>query len=489
MVGWPETSGAEAPPAPSVRPPEPRPAEYRSLHAYATVARIALGLVALTSIVSAVFDADQRELLSGPVSTGELQAAEDRQAVLTLAFFLAVLIAAIFFIAWLRRAYANLRALGVESLRFGTGWAVGAWFVPILNLFRPVQIVNDVWRGSHPYLEDRHGWRDARVPQLIGLWWGAWIVSYVVGTVATFMLEDARRGSEVIDSSYGVAIASDLLTAVAALLGLAVVDRLTARQEAAAARAAGPGGPAVPAPRWLLGRRRLAVAGVLCAAAAGLGALIVAVQPASPLALEAAPELPPASEAPETFSYADDFSDPESGWVVDSDEEASYVYEDGEYRMTVTSPEMTWFSLYGMGVGLDPIRVMADAKLASPATDAGAGLGCFATEDAGYFAEVWGDGYFAIAYDLPDTDELALVADGDAAGAIGAPGETMRLGLTCDSGPPTTISLTVDGRMVDTATHNEGLGAFQLAAFSVSAGTDESTVYFDNVSVSRPSGP
>ena len=161
MVGWPETSGAEAPPAPSVRPPEPRPAEYRSLHAYATVARIALGLVALTSIVSAVFNADQRELLSGPVSTGELQAAEDRQAVLTLAFFLAVLIAAIFFIAWLRRAYANLRALGVESLRFGTGWAVGAWFVPILNLFRPVQIVNDVWRGSHPYLEDRHGWRDA----------------------------------------------------------------------------------------------------------------------------------------------------------------------------------------------------------------------------------------------------------------------------------------------------------------------------------------
>ena len=423
------------------------------------------------------------------MSTGELQAAEDRQAVLTLAFFLAVLIAAIFFIAWLRRAYANLRALGVESLRFGTGWAVGAWFVPILNLFRPVQIVNDVWRGSHPYLEDRHGWRDARVPQLIGLWWGAWIVSYVVGTVATFMLEDARRGSEVIDSSYGVAIASDLLTAVAALLGLAVVDRLTARQEAAAVRAYGSAGPAAPVGRWLFGRRRLAVAGALCAAAAGFAALVVAVQPPRTPTFDAGPETPAADPASAAYSFSDDFSDPASGWVVDEDEQASYAYEDGEYRMIVSSPEMTWFSLVGLGTVVDPIRVEADARLPHPAAaEAAAGLGCFSSEITGYVGEVWSDGYYTIAIDPLDGDQLTVITEGDAADAFGAPRETMRLGLTCDGGAPTTIALTVDGRTIAETTHDQGLGTFQLAALGLSR-NGRGDRLLRRLRVSRPSGP
>ena len=83
-----------------------------------------------------------------------------------------------------------------------------------------------------------------------------------------------------------------------------------------------------------------------------------------------------------------------------------------------------------------------------------------------------------------------MVAEGDAAGAIGAPRETMRLGLTCDSGPPTTIALTVDGRTIDTRRRtNRDSARSSWPRSRVSAGTDESTVYFDNVSVSRPSGP
>ena len=56
----------------------------------------------------------------------------------------------IMFIIWFRRAYQNLVAWGTEGLRFGAGWTVGGWLVPFLNLVRPKQIMNDLWRATDP---------------------------------------------------------------------------------------------------------------------------------------------------------------------------------------------------------------------------------------------------------------------------------------------------------------------------------------------------
>jgi hypothetical protein len=54
----------------------------------------------------------------------------------------------VMFIIWFRRAYRNLEALGKEGLRFEAGWTVGEWLLPILNLVRPKQIMNDLWRAT-----------------------------------------------------------------------------------------------------------------------------------------------------------------------------------------------------------------------------------------------------------------------------------------------------------------------------------------------------
>lgn len=56
------------------------------------------------------------------------------------------------FLAWLHRAYGNLRSLGARQLDSSPGWAVVSFFIPILNLFRPYQIVRETWRHSHPAL-------------------------------------------------------------------------------------------------------------------------------------------------------------------------------------------------------------------------------------------------------------------------------------------------------------------------------------------------
>ena len=41
---------------------------------------------------------------------------------------------------------------GGRRLRYRPWWAVGAWLLPVFSLFRPKQVLNDVWRASDPHL-------------------------------------------------------------------------------------------------------------------------------------------------------------------------------------------------------------------------------------------------------------------------------------------------------------------------------------------------
>ena len=468
--------------------------KYGPLARRASLARAALVLVTLASVVAVVFDVAERSLLarvgSGePVTGGELSASEDRQAAIALVQWGLWILTAIFFIAWLHRAYKNLRPLGIELLRYGPGWAIGAWFVPILNLFRPKQIVNDVWRGSDPKLADRVGWIDGPVPFVFAVWWAAYLADSLVGTVAGRILLDADT-TEDYELSSAVYIAADSLTALAGILAIVVVDMTTARQAARVAAVGGEDHPGARAPRWLRGGRPAAAAAGLCAVAVGAGLLTLAVQPegsdAAPAGALGDTVVQPPFSAPEGFSFTDDFSDPASGWIEQADDEVSYAYENGEYRISSRSADLTWFSLLGLEFALDRIQVEVDARLGTPVSDdSGIGVACLVTELTGYVASIWPDGYYAIQVDPENSDELGLLADGTAPVARAPGADASRIGILCNRGPPTTVTLTLGGRTVAEARHEDGFGSFQGIALVVTPGRAGTTAYFDNLAVRR----
>ncbi len=81
-------------------------------------------------------------------------------------------VAGVVFVAWLFRARRNVGSEAPPPVSstgvprepvLGPGWAIGAWFVPILNLVLPPIVLGDVWRGSRPTA--RPGYR------LIIVWW------------------------------------------------------------------------------------------------------------------------------------------------------------------------------------------------------------------------------------------------------------------------------------------------------------------------------
>ncbi len=104
-------------------------------------------------------------------------------------------LAAIVFISWFGMAYANLGRLGVKNLRWSNGWAVGAWFVPILNLFRPKQIANDIWRGSEPDIEvSSNRWQFGQVTPIIHWWWGLFLLGGFTSYIGGGIVASGYRG-------------------------------------------------------------------------------------------------------------------------------------------------------------------------------------------------------------------------------------------------------------------------------------------------------
>jgi Domain of unknown function (DUF4328) len=97
----------------------------------------------------------------------------------TFVFFLVspflFLIQIILFCFWIHRANSNARALGAERMSFTPGWSVGWFFVPIMNIFRPYQVVREIWNSSGPSADS--GGNDVSAPIVIKVWWGLWLIS------------------------------------------------------------------------------------------------------------------------------------------------------------------------------------------------------------------------------------------------------------------------------------------------------------------------
>jgi hypothetical protein len=138
-------------------------------------------------------------------------------------------VAGVCFIGWFHSAYGNLRQLGSTSLRYGRGWAIGAWFVPILSLVRPKKMANDIWRGSDPSRAGEQAEWSGPVSPLLHWWWGAWLLAGLL-TIGSRSERSGASGLQAIKSATGAAIAAEVVSIVAAVLAIAVVCTVSARQ-------------------------------------------------------------------------------------------------------------------------------------------------------------------------------------------------------------------------------------------------------------------
>jgi hypothetical protein len=163
---------------------------------------------------------------------------KDEVAVRTGAFRVTSQLDALVFIAssvvwlvWLYKSYASLTHLGARRTRHTPGWAVFVWFVPVLNLFVPFQVVRELWLRSAVLNATEPDWGEQIL--LISGWWALWLLSNLAGLVA-----GAQRFLGIRDPTtvFEVILATQILHACAAILAIMVVRRIASFQHHALAQ-------------------------------------------------------------------------------------------------------------------------------------------------------------------------------------------------------------------------------------------------------------
>jgi hypothetical protein len=143
-------------------------------------------IVLLLEIVSLISGYLQYDLLQtvakgGDISMEVADSNDTREQIIGVIYMIVFVISAVTFIQWFRRAYFNLHTK-VNHLSQTEGWAAGSWFVPIISLYRPYQIMKELYKETKELLTKK-GLTIAGnfTTNSLGLWWTLWILNNIIG--------------------------------------------------------------------------------------------------------------------------------------------------------------------------------------------------------------------------------------------------------------------------------------------------------------------
>jgi hypothetical protein len=142
--------------------------------------------------------------------------------VLTLLAFIATSVP---FLMWVHRANRNARALGAHGMRFSPGWSVGWYFVPLLSLWKPYQVMKELWQASH----NPHSWAAQDMAPSVGRWWGLWLLSNFLGQM-TLRFSLRTESSPAFVSSTVFGLLTDAVNVALCLAAVRLVSAIYRKQ-------------------------------------------------------------------------------------------------------------------------------------------------------------------------------------------------------------------------------------------------------------------
>lgn len=141
----------------------------------------------------------------------------------TIGFSLITVVTTAIFAMWIYRAAANVEAAAVSGFDYTPGWAVGWYFIPIANLFKPFQAMRQIWNASHGasggQLDLGHG--------LLTAWWTAWITANIFNNFSALSANN--------ESNYTLALQASMIGSfidfATYTLAFVLVTRINAGQQ------------------------------------------------------------------------------------------------------------------------------------------------------------------------------------------------------------------------------------------------------------------
>ncbi|MBI4190759.1 MAG: DUF4328 domain-containing protein [Betaproteobacteria bacterium] len=163
-------------------------------------------------------------------------------------------------VKWLNSCYRfakdSLGATGFKNER----WTAAGWIIPIFNLFKPYQIVNEIYKAGAPTYTASDDWKKENSSGLLLTWWIFWAVTHFVGTIISRQLfRGAMRDDVTLPQAIGATelqawayVISIIIAGLWFVVASTLTQRLLARSVLPAAKGASeqfvsPISPAIPA--------------------------------------------------------------------------------------------------------------------------------------------------------------------------------------------------------------------------------------------------
>ena len=151
------------------------------------------------------------------------------------------IVALIITLYWFYRANKNIHAFGAKEVS-SPAMAVIWWFIPILDLWKPHSIAQQIWKASNPQIMLSNGieWKNSHRSNLILLWWVLFLLSIFIGLSGQFLNAPESEQLSLNDTYTGQSIPNyegllDLLSIIPAiistLLFIRIIRQISAWQE------------------------------------------------------------------------------------------------------------------------------------------------------------------------------------------------------------------------------------------------------------------
>lgn len=211
--------------------PETRP-EFKKLGTLTKVMTFCLRLMALAFVVISVVGTVGALIypsytnVNADISSNGEWALVILESIFGLLSAPAYLITGIALCMFMHRAHTNLNRAGTEGLVHTPGWCVAYWFIPFINLYRPLHAMQELYEASASPRES--DWKTADTNTLLSRWWACWLTGSIVGRLESRLLQnEVDLGLGVIPLSW----ISTIALVLAAVYLIAIVREIQQRQE------------------------------------------------------------------------------------------------------------------------------------------------------------------------------------------------------------------------------------------------------------------
>ena len=202
-------------------------------------AAICLWLVICASAISFVTEFSLQDYIIETYSTpgydeGEFTNNDLLLILVSLGWVIAFLLSGITFLMWFYRARCNLERAKLTGFKYTSKWSILGFFVPILNILRPFQIMQEVWSGSKFLTKSTNvaSWQKVHPGTVVKLWWGMTLFSASIDRVASYLWEHSETVAALQSTVY-VSMIADVVNIIAAYITIKLIKEITELQEQA----------------------------------------------------------------------------------------------------------------------------------------------------------------------------------------------------------------------------------------------------------------